>query len=232
MVREVTTDMAVLERLVSPAGKDVLDVGCGAGALVRELGAHGARAVGIEISEGQLAAARERDPGRVERYLVGTADRLPLAGASVDVVVFMRSLHHVPTERMDASLREARRVLRPRGLLYVAEPLPEGSFFELVSMVEDELAVRRAAQEAVERADQAGFRRLTTVEYGVEGHYPDLGAFHSHLVSVDPERERIFAAHAAEIAAAFERLGESGAAPGERRFEQPMRVDVLEADGP
>lgn len=221
--------MVVLERLVSPVGKDVLDVGCGRGALVRNLHERGARAVGVEISEGQLAAAREQDPDRADRYLVGRAEALPLAAASFDLVVFMRALHHVAVDQMTRALGEARRVLRHGGAVYVAEPLPEGSFFELTSLVEDELGARRAAQDAIERADQVGLRRVTNLEYVVVGRYSDVGAFRALVVSVDPERAGIFAEREPEITAAFEQLGEPTDVPGERCFQQPMRVDVLHA---
>jgi SAM-dependent methyltransferase len=226
-LREITTDLAVLERLVPPAGKDVLDVGCGRGALVRDLTERGARATGIEISDDQLAVARERDPDGAGRYLVGRAERLPIADASFDVVVFMRALHHVAVEQMTNALSEARRVLRLDGTVYVAEPLPEGSFFELTSLVEDELAVRRAALQAVERGDDVGLRRVTTLEYVVEGRMAGVGALEALMVGVDRDRAQIFHEHGHEIAVAFEQLGEPGAAPGERRFHQPMRVDVL-----
>ena len=125
------SDLAMLERLVSPADKDVVDVGCGGGALVRALTDLGARVTGVEISESQLATAIEQDDGGGARYLVGRAEWLPLNDETVDVVVFMRSFHHVPREDLDAALVEARRVIRPGGAVYVAEPLAEGNFFEL-----------------------------------------------------------------------------------------------------
>src|SRR5437660_5157365 len=86
----ITTDLAVLERLIEPAGKDVVDVGCGSGALVRELAARGARPIGVEISDAQLAVARAADDGNGARYLVGWGEALPLADASADAVVLMR----------------------------------------------------------------------------------------------------------------------------------------------
>ena len=186
VTREITSDIAMLERLVAPAGTDVLDIGCGSGALVRELCARGARARGLEISEAQLAGARERDPDGPDRYLVGRAEALPLPDASLDIVVFMRALHHIPVEAMTAALGEARRVLRSDGTVYVAEPLPEGSFYELTRLVEDELEVRRAAQDAVARAEPAGLARATTIEYTVAGRYTGVEAFCRHMVSVDP----------------------------------------------
>ena len=225
--REVTTDLEMLDGLARPAGKNVVDIGCGGGALVRELTARGARVVGVEISEGQLAAALAQDDGRGARYVVGAAQQLPLDDSSADVAIFMRTLHHVPPADLADALREASRVVGADGLVYVAEPLAEGDFYELVSLVEDELEVRRAAQRALEQASAAGLERATTVDYDVRVCIRDLAMLRERFVSVDPERAAAFDAREAELANAFARLGVPGRRPGERCFVQPMRADVL-----
>ena len=217
----------MLARLVAPAGKDVVDIGCGGGALVRELAAAGARPIGVEISDGQLATARASDGDSGARYVIGRAEALPLDDGSVDLAVFMRTLHHVPAPHMEAALCEARRVLRPGGAVYVAEPLAEGDFFALTGLVEDELEVRRAAQEALGRAERAGLERAVTVDYDVTLRLAGVDAFRARTVSVDPERGPVFDARRDEIEAAFARLGAPGERPGERCFVQPMRADVL-----
>jgi SAM-dependent methyltransferase len=227
--REVTTDVEMLDRLARPSGKDVVDIGCGGGALVRALTARGARMVGVEISESQLAAALAQDDGRGARYVVGAAQSLPLDDSSADVAVFMRTLHHVPPSSMLDALREARRVLRPDGLAYVAEPLTEGDFYELVSLVEDELDVRRAAQDTLAEAGAAGLVRATTVEYDVSVRIRDLAMLRERFVSVDPARAAVFDARHDEVARAYARLGEPGGNDGERLFVQPMRADVLKS---
>ncbi|MFL5860783.1 MAG: class I SAM-dependent methyltransferase [Solirubrobacteraceae bacterium] len=221
------TDTSMLERLVAPAGKDVVDIGCGGGVLVRDLAAAGARPIGVEISEDQLAAARARDGGSGARYLVGRAEALPLEDASVDVAVFMRTLHHVPSGQMQAALREARRVLRGGGMIYVAEPLAEGDFFALTSLVEDELEVRGAAQATLANAARDGLERALTLDYDVALCLAGIDALRARLVGVDPERGPVFDARRDEIAAAFARLGTPGDGPGERCFVQPMRAVVL-----
>jgi len=217
----------MLERLVPPSGRDMVDVGCGGGALVRALTDLGARVIGVEISESQMAGAVEQDDGRGARYLVGRAERLPLDDASVDIVVFMRSLHHVPAADLGAALAEARRVTRPGGAVYVAEPLAEGDFFELTRVVDDETGVRAAAQAALAAASRAGLHRATTVDYDVPLSLTGMPALRARILAADPDRASRFDERSAELAAAFERLGEPGQRAGERRFLQPMRADVL-----
>jgi hypothetical protein len=229
--REVIGDFEMLERLVPPSGRDVVDVGCGGGALVRALSDRGARAIGIEISESQMAGAVEQDDGRGARYLVGRAERLPLDDASADVVVFMRSLHHVPVAELGAALREARRVIRPGGAVYVAEPLAEGDFFELTRIVDDETEVRAAAQAALAEAARAGLERAISVDYDVRLCLTGLPAVRARVVAADPTRAARFDERSAELSAGFERLGEAGERPGERCFLAPMRADVLRPVG-
>ncbi len=226
MARETATDLGMLERLAQPAGKDVVDIGCGEGALVRELTTLGARVTGIEVSEGQLQRAREHPDRGGASYLVGRAEQLPLQEATLDLAIFMRALHHVAAEGHPEVLGECRRVLRPGGLLYVAEPLPEGDFFALTSLVEDERATRAAAQRTLDGAGLFGFERDGAVEYEVESEIQSLEVLRQRIVGADPARAPVFAQGAHEIAAAFARLGEPGA-KGARCFRQPMRADVL-----
>jgi SAM-dependent methyltransferase len=185
--------------------------------------------VGLEVSEEQLAPALAQDDGAGARYVVGSAQDLPLDDGSMDLVVFMRSLHHIPPADQSRALREARRVLRSDGAVYVAEPLPEGSYFALTSLVEDEVEVRAAAQRALAESGSAGLERVRTEEYEVRARLSGVHAFRHRTVTVDPARAEVFAQHEAEIVATFERVGEPGDRPGERWLEQPMRADLLKA---
>jgi hypothetical protein len=204
----------------------VLDVGCGSGHLVRALAGLGARPVGLETSADQLAPALAADGGSGTRYLVGRAEQLPLPDSSLDVVVFMRSLHHVPVVEQFAALSEGHRVLRPGGQLYVAEPVAAGPLFELVSLVEDEREVRAAAQLAVAEAGRVGLTAEARVDYDVVSRIPDLEALRRRIVGVDPRRAEVFEARRAALAAALEQLGEPDPEGG-FTFRQPMRVAVL-----
>ena len=92
--------------------KSVLDVGCGAGRITRIMAQLGADVIGIDPGDHQLARARAADQVSGETYIQGTAERLPSQTSTIDIVVFSNSLHHVPVDRLDRALAEARRVLK------------------------------------------------------------------------------------------------------------------------
>jgi ubiquinone/menaquinone biosynthesis C-methylase UbiE len=99
---------------------DVLDIGCGAGTQCRLWAIQGHRVTGIDVSAPLigLAARRAREEGLSIGFDVGSATVLPYADASQDVCLLPQLLEHVPD--WQACLREAARVLRGGGLLYLS----------------------------------------------------------------------------------------------------------------
>lgn len=111
---------------------EVLELGCGVGAQMRLLLERFPRArfTGIDISREQLQAAHvqladEVARGRVE-LLEASAYRLPFADASFDAVYTYWVLEHLGNPL--ALLGEARRVLRPGGLLVCTEVFDSGLY--------------------------------------------------------------------------------------------------------
>jgi SAM-dependent methyltransferase len=230
-VRPISADVTVLQQLLELRGRRVLDVGCGRGALVLWLAGRGADAVGMEISEEQLAAAREADVRHEATWVVGGGEAVPLEDASLDAVLFMRSLHHVPPDLMGAALTEARRLLRDGGRVYVAEPLVQGTFFDLVRVVDDETVVRTAVQELLADPAPFGLATASVTEYDTVLGFDGLADVRALMVSVDPARGPVFDAAEPELRAAFERLADVDPQTGRATFNQPMRVHLLEPLG-
>jgi demethylmenaquinone methyltransferase/2-methoxy-6-polyprenyl-1,4-benzoquinol methylase len=99
-------------------GERVLDLGCGTGDLAEEAARVGARAVGIDLSAGMLAVARQR--GIAGLALVrGDALRLPLANGACDAAVSGFALRNLTA--IAPALVECARVLRPGGRLALLE---------------------------------------------------------------------------------------------------------------
>jgi ubiquinone/menaquinone biosynthesis C-methylase UbiE len=207
------SDIEQLAQVVDLHGRDVVDIGCGDGAFVRALAKAGANPIGIEISGAAVERARAKDPGN--RYLIGSAEAIPLPDASVDVAVMMRSLHHVPDP--NSAFPELRRVARD--LVYIAEPLATGEFFELIKSVDDETEVRAKAQRAI--ADATGFERVRTIDYDVTISLATFEALRDRVLAADPGRAERFATLEADLRTRF--------TPGD--YTVPMRADLLRSAG-
>jgi len=96
----------------------VLDLGCGTGYGTADLARLASSAVGIDIAEDAVTYARNHFPSG--RFLRGSATVVPFPAASFDVVTAFEVIEHLRDWR--ALLAEARRVLKPDGLLIVSTP--------------------------------------------------------------------------------------------------------------
>jgi ubiquinone/menaquinone biosynthesis C-methylase UbiE len=103
---------------VGPAAR-VLELACGTGIVTRRLRdrlASGATLVATDLNEPMLAfAARKFRPGERVEWRQADACALPFPDGSVDAVVCQFGFMFVPDKPL--AMREARRVLRPGGLL-------------------------------------------------------------------------------------------------------------------
>lgn len=99
-----------------PAGI-VLDAACGTGRHAAHLVESGHTVIGLDRSPGMLAKARANVPAAA--FSVADLHRLPVADASVDLVVCGIALAHVPD--VAPVLTEFARVLRPGGHLVISE---------------------------------------------------------------------------------------------------------------
>jgi SAM-dependent methyltransferase len=96
------------------AGRRILEVGCGSAASARWLAAHGAHAVGLDISSGMLAhaVATGAATGITVPLVQGSADQLPFASGSFDAAC--SAFGAIPfVADSGAVMAEVARVLRP-----------------------------------------------------------------------------------------------------------------------
>jgi 2-polyprenyl-6-hydroxyphenyl methylase/3-demethylubiquinone-9 3-methyltransferase len=99
---------------------DVADVGCGAGTQCRLWAELGHRVFGVDVNAPLIELARKRagEQGLDIRFEVGSATALPWADARMDVCLVPELLEHVAD--WESCVREAARVVRPGGLLYLS----------------------------------------------------------------------------------------------------------------
>jgi ubiquinone/menaquinone biosynthesis C-methylase UbiE len=115
---------------VKSVPKDILDVGCGTGRLLRKIREHwpNARLIGIDPAEGMVKKAREMMPDST--FIVSPAESIPLPDTSVNLVFSTTSFHHWSDQLQ--GIREIRRVLRPGGQFFLADIAPLPFFLRFV----------------------------------------------------------------------------------------------------
>jgi ubiquinone/menaquinone biosynthesis C-methylase UbiE len=114
---------AMAKRLARTAGR-VLDLCCGTGLLTGQFLGLGLAVTGVDLSPHMLAVARAKRPGA--KYLMADASALPLPDNAFDGAAISFALHEKPLDTARAILAEASRVVRPGGLVLIADYLPPG----------------------------------------------------------------------------------------------------------
>lgn len=120
-ITEMLEDRLLYDLIGDVAGKQVLEIGCGEGALAVSLQERGGVVTAVDPSWGMLAAAQER--ARTEecplKLALAAGEQLPFATASFDVVLAKTVLCFVDDGQPFVS--EMARVLRPGGRFVIGE---------------------------------------------------------------------------------------------------------------
>jgi SAM-dependent methyltransferase len=189
------------------AGQQVIDVGCGSGALTRELVARvGAGAVcAVDPSDMFVAAVRERLPGvRVDEAF---AEALPYLDRQFDASLSQLVVHFMADPV--AGLREMARVTRPGGVVaacvwdHASDRGPLSAFWDAAHEI-DESVVGESLRAGTQRGDlgmlfgSAGLREVEESALSVDVEHPTfdewwepfsfgVGPAGRHVVQLAPE---------------------------------------------
>jgi ubiquinone/menaquinone biosynthesis C-methylase UbiE len=110
-----------------PSPTAILDVGCGTGRLLRATATRfpGARLDGVDAAEGMIKQASAALPEGVQiRFQQATAEALPFADRSFDLIFSTMTFHHWADQQK--SIGEVRRVLAPGGRWLLADIVAGG----------------------------------------------------------------------------------------------------------
>jgi len=148
----------------------VADVGCGPGHLTRFLAARRPDVIGVDVSPGMIAVARERAPELT--FVVASMLQLPVQdGTWAGVLAMYSVIHLVPEERVGA-WQEIARSLRPNGWLLVSFHVDSaeyaaGQVSHLTSWFDEPVDIDGYFLDPAEMAaelEAAGFQVVATLE--------------------------------------------------------------------
>ncbi|MDP3143456.1 MAG: methyltransferase domain-containing protein [Candidatus Omnitrophota bacterium] len=147
---------------------NILDIGCGTGALTVKLGKRFRKSwvIGFDLAEGMLRRARERKDGNGEIFLQADLERLPFRAGVFNIATSNLVYQRIPD--LPASFKRLNRILAPRAKFYLAIAT-EGTLCELQSSFMSACkqingsppknAYRHPEQERIARSlSSAGFR--------------------------------------------------------------------------
>jgi SAM-dependent methyltransferase len=123
----------MLESFLPDQRHSLLDVGCNVGEALRWAHSMGFKHLyGIDINKAAVDTARTRlaDIDDNLHLIHGSADEIPLPGESVDLVLCLEVLEHVPEGLRSPAVAEIARVLRPKGRLILS--VPHRGFFDFL----------------------------------------------------------------------------------------------------
>ena len=179
---------------------------------------------GLEVDERQHAK-NLLNPEQRLHFIQAGAQAIPFEAERFDVALMLKSLHHVPLDQLSQALAEVHRVLRPKGLLYVSEPVFAGALNEVMRLFHDEERVRAAALRAVQDAVSSGgaWEQVSETFFDMPVHYRDFAEFEQRMLSVTFVNHRLDPTTLKEVRARFEpHKTDDGA-----NFVRPMRVNLL-----
>jgi ubiquinone/menaquinone biosynthesis C-methylase UbiE len=144
-----------------PASPDpeVLDIGCGNGALLNALSKRIKHGTGLDESEAILKQARARTAGKTNlAFLQSPSPTLPFADNKFDVVISLMSFRYLD---WDPLLKEIRRVTRPGGKFLVVDMVTDPvKRSEYPQLIKDKL--RTVSRQQRNSAFNSNLRRLVT----------------------------------------------------------------------
>ena len=217
----------IYENSLSLDNKHILELGCGKAFIARAIASEGEgrSVVATEVDQIQHKKNLQISDLPNVRFVLAGAEKIPEDDNSFDVVFMFKSLHHVPLEQMDAALAEIQRVLKPKGIAYISEPIFAGEFNQILRLFHDEERVRKAAFDAVKKAvDKGKFTLKEQVFFNTPRHYADFTDFENRIIKVTHTEHQLSEEKLAQIKNKFSQyLSKKGA-----DFAVPIRVDILQ----
>ncbi|MBC8278538.1 MAG: class I SAM-dependent methyltransferase [FCB group bacterium] len=115
-------DKYLLSQIKLSPGQRILEIGAGSGIIGRELIRQNSGVIyyNLDLSLKFIRIARENQ-GAEAIAVMGDAAKLPFRPESFDAVLEMDAIHHFPRHLLHQPVSEIGRVLKPGGIVYMAE---------------------------------------------------------------------------------------------------------------
>jgi SAM-dependent methyltransferase len=151
--------------LMQPGVERILDLGCANGWNMSRFGQYGRSSFGLDAVPKRVKLAADHGP-----VLVASGLDVPVAANTFDVVYIQHVLHHIGD--VERALSEARRVLKPGGLLFLIETIEDSPIIHwgrklYPNWMGDEINAPFYFQTLKEQIADVGFQVTEAEQYSV-----------------------------------------------------------------
>lgn len=222
----IVDELDLLQALVDlDQHRVIVELGCGAAQLSRQLLARypSSEVTGLEVDQRQHAKNLQNPQQRLH-FVAAGAQAIPFEAERFELALMLKSLHHVLLDQMHLALAEVHRVLKPKGLLYISEPVFAGAYNEVIRLFNDEERVRGAALREIQQAVASGaWEQVSETLFEIPVHYRDFAEFEARMIGVTYADHQLDAVTLQAVRERFEpHMTTAGA-----HFVRPMRVNLL-----
>lgn len=218
---------------------DVLDIGCGTGALTREIVGRAATITGIDLSESMLSVARQLCP--TATFQQGSADDLPFGPSSFDAVVSAFMLMFVSDPKR--AIGEMQRILRPGGRVVASiwQGLGNNPVYDALVETTREVVDEKSAESMAwpfsmgdigkieEIFDVQGLSNISIVQHDGHAEFPSVEDLVATEIQSWMLADTVGADQIAEIVAKF-REKYSGFSKSEGPIRFPLNAFIIRAE--
>lgn len=111
--------MSYISRIINPAGKNVLDIGCGGGILAEAMAHHGANVTAIDMADASLSVAKlhQLESKLTIDYQKSSAEQFAVDhSGQYDIVTCLEMLEHVPEPAL--VVQACHELVKPGGTVF------------------------------------------------------------------------------------------------------------------
>ena len=226
--KKTIDELSVMDKMLNFTNSSILEIGCGNAKRAQEivLKRNISKFKAVEVD---LAAHQENMLKNIDKLSFASypCEDIQEKDESFDIIMMLKSFHHVSPNNMLDGLCEINRVLKKNGLVYISEPIFDGNYNDIIKIFHDEQDVRLLAFQAIKLSIKNKlFESVSQFFYNSVVTLNSFKEFENNVINATHTSHNLTKEQYVIVKNKFESYKDLSRTPN-YYFEVPMRVDLL-----